>query len=73
MAIYISLCGALFYFQENLIFFPKKLDKNYQFNFDQKFEEINIRTKDNVVLNGLLFKADSSKGLIFYLHGNGGS
>lgn len=73
LAGYIILCGALFYFQESLIFFPQKLDKNYQFNFDQKFEELNIKTNDNVLLNGLLFKADSSKGLIFYLHGNTGS
>ena len=73
LAIYIILCGALFYFQENFIFFPQKLDKNYQFSFDQKFEEIYIRTNDNVVLNSLLFKADNSKGLIFYLHGNAGS
>jgi pimeloyl-ACP methyl ester carboxylesterase len=73
LVIYILVCGLLFLFQEKLIFFPQKLDKNYQFSFEQKFEEFNIKTEDNISLNGLLFKADSSKGLIFYLHGNSGS
>jgi predicted alpha/beta-fold hydrolase len=72
-ALYLLVCGLLFFFQEKLIFFPQKLEKGYKFSFDQKFEEINIKTKDNKLLNGILFKADSSKGLIFYLHGNAGS
>jgi len=63
----------LYFFQEKLIFFPEKLDQDFKFNFDQKFEEISLKSKDNVLLNGLLFKADSSKGVIFYLHGNAGS
>lgn len=71
--LYILVCGLLYFFQENLIFFPQKLDKTHQFRFDQKFEEKNITTKGGMVLNGLLFKSDSSKGLIFYLHGNAGS
>ena len=70
---YAVLCIILFVFQEKLIFLPQKLDKNFKFAFDQKFQEINIRAKDGKLLSGLLFTSDSSKGLIFYLHGNAGS
>ncbi len=70
---YVLLCGLLFIFQEKLIFFPQKLNKNFNFRFDREFEEINIKTHDGILLNGLLFKSDSSKGLIYYLHGNAGS
>ena len=72
LVIYIILCGLLYFFQEKLIFFPQKLDKEYLFDFEQKFEELDIVSHDGKKLNGLLFKADSAKGLIFYLHGNAG-
>jgi uncharacterized protein len=72
LGLYIILCGLLYFFQEKLIFFPQKLDKNYKFEFRQKFEEITINTTDNKRVNGLLFTTDRSKGLIFYLHGNAG-
>ncbi|KOY84809.1 hydrolase [bacterium 336/3] len=72
-SMYIPLCGLLYFFQEKLIFFPQKLDKSYPFKFEQEFEELNIKVQDGKILNGLLFKANTSKGLIFYLHGNAGS
>jgi alpha-beta hydrolase superfamily lysophospholipase len=71
--LYTILCLGLYLFQENLIFFPQKKDANYQFNFTQDFDELTFQTSDGKSLNGLLFKADNSKGLIFYLHGNAGS
>ena len=58
LAFYIIVCGLLYVFQENLIFFPQKLEKNHQFSFNQKFEEINVKTIDGISINGLLFKAD---------------
>ncbi len=71
--LYLVILSLFYSFQEKFIFMPQKLDKNYEFKFDQTFEEINFKTLDGVLLNGLLFKADTSRGMIFYLHGNAGS
>ncbi len=73
ISLYIMICSLLFFFQEKLIFFPEKLPFNYKFNFDQPFEELKIKTDDDKWLSGVLFKANNSKGLVFYLHGNAGS
>lgn len=73
IGIYIVGCGLLYFFQEKFIFLPKNLEQGYEFKFNQKFEELNIKMDDGKLLNGLLFKADRSKGLIFYLHGNAGN
>lgn len=73
VVIHIGLCGFFYLFQERFIFHPTKLDQNYEFHFDQEFEEINIKTENNKSLNGILFKSDSTKGVIFYLHGNAGA
>ena len=65
--------GLIYFFQEKLIFFPEKLDKDFRFSFDQDFEELHFKTGDSILLHGLLFRSQNSKGLIFYLHGNAGS
>jgi len=70
---YVLLCATLYAFQNKLIFFPQKLDNDYAFQFEHPFEEIIIETDDHIKLNGVLFKAETAKGLIFYLHGNAGS
>nr|WP_294859494.1 alpha/beta fold hydrolase [uncultured Fluviicola sp.] len=72
-SIYISGCILLYFYQENLLFHPEKLDKSFQFTFEQKFEERTITATDGKKLSCVLFKVPHSKGLIFYLHGNSGS
>lgn len=71
--LYILFCGGFYLFQEKLIFYPQALDKNYSFTFKQNFEELNIETQDELSLNSLLFKADTAKGVIIFLHGNAGA
>ncbi len=56
-----------------MLFYPEMLPDDYEFNFENDFSEFFIQVDNDVKLNGLLFKSDSSKGLVFYLHGNAGS
>lgn len=46
---------------------------DFQYSFQEPFEEINFTTNDGGTLNSLLFKADSSKGVICFWKGNGGT
>lgn len=71
--LYLVVCILVYFIQEHLLFFPKKLPADYAFNFQGPFEEQHIRMKDGTLLDGLLFKSDTSKGLVFYLHGNAGA
>jgi len=59
--------------QESVLFYPEKLPLDYKFTFSEKFIEYKIQVDKVTRISGLLFTCDSSKGLVFYLHGNGGS
>ncbi|AWG23496.1 alpha/beta hydrolase [Flavobacterium faecale] len=71
--LYALLLVYVYYNQTSMIFHTEKLPANYKFDYPQKFEEINTKSFDNVNLNGLLFRAENPKGLVFYLHGNAGT
>lgn len=70
---YVGLCTLLWFYQEKLIFHPHPIAADYKFSYPGRFEEITIPTFDGTKLHGLLFKADTTKGLVFYLHGNAGA
>lgn len=73
VAVYILVISYVYFNQVGMIFQSASLPKNYQFDYQQQYEELNIKSFDDVNLNGLLFKAEKSKGLVFYLHGNAGT
>ncbi|MEN8119882.1 MAG: alpha/beta hydrolase [Bacteroidota bacterium] len=69
----VTIILILYFGQEKLIFHPEKLPKNHKYSFNHNCEEHFIKVDDKTELNALLFKGDSSKGLVFYLHGNAGN
>ncbi len=71
--LYMALCGLLWFKQEKMIFHPHPLPADYKFAYTGNYSEIKVPTFDGKTLSGVLFKADTSKGLVFYLHGNAGA
>jgi len=69
--IYIVVSVLLYYLQDYLLFKPEKLDKDFQYFYDnQEVEEYNIGTRDGALINGLHFKVKKPKGVVLYLKGN---
>ena len=71
--LYVVLCAGLYFQQERLLFSPARLPADYRFRFPGPFEERWTTAADGTRLHGLLFRAPEAKGLVFYLHGNGGA
>lgn len=72
----IAIVGAfalnLYFSQEEMIFPAAKLSPDFKFSFDVPFQEMMIPV-DGAEINGLHFQQPDSRGLIFFLHGNGGN
>ncbi len=71
--LYTCIMTFLYFNQEQFYFHPKILASDYQYEFEMPFEEYDIKVDENNTLNTLLFKSESSKGVILYLHGNAGA
>jgi fermentation-respiration switch protein FrsA (DUF1100 family) len=64
---------ALYLLQDQFIFLPESLARDYSYEFDHDFEEHYLQMEDGAEINALYFKTPDSKGLIVYFHGNAGN
>ena len=61
----------LYFFQERFLFHPEKLPADFQFQYEnQEVDEYNLDLPDGTIINGLHFKVEKPKGLVYYLKGN---
>ncbi|SHG32178.1 alpha/beta hydrolase [Flagellimonas flava] len=71
LGVYMFISVMLYVLQDYFLFKPEKLPKDFQFYYNnQEIEEYNIDTRDGEVINGLRFKTENPKGVVFYLKGN---
>lgn len=73
VVLYVLIFIVTSVFQEKLLFVPKTLPVDYEYNFPAKFEEFFLTGKDGEAkLNALHFKVENPKGVVLYYHGNAG-
>jgi len=71
LAVYSAISILLYFLQEQLLFKPEKLPKDFQFLYEnQQTEEYNLTTRDGAIINGLHFITKNPKGVVLYLKGN---
>ena len=72
VVVYCVIGIAFYYLQEKLLFHPKQLAENSNWQFIQSFRESNIRVDSETKYNIVQFTvADSlKKGVVLYFHGN---
>lgn len=71
LGIYLVVSILLYFLQDYLMFKPEKLPKDFEFHYEnQEIEEYNIETRDGAIINGIRFKSENPKGVVFYLKGN---
>lgn len=73
---FLLIFGLLFFyfFQEKFIFLNgNKLERNFEFNFSNKFEEVFLKTDDNIEINAIHLKLPEPKGVVLFFHGNKGN
>jgi len=71
LIVYLVINILVYFLQDFLMFKPEKLAKDFQFYYEnQEIEEYNIETRDGAIINGLRFKTQNPKGVVFYLKGN---
>lgn len=73
LGIYLLSLIVLYFVQEKIFFRPTKLSKEYQFQFSNQFEEIDLFVEDDIQVNTVLFKSNETKGVILFFHGNAGA
>lgn len=71
MAIYSVISILLYIFQEQFLFKPGKLPKDFLFEYEnQTADEYNLETRGGAIINDLHFKTIKPKGVVLYLKGN---
>lgn len=75
--VFIILYGGIgliiYFFQDNFLFHPKKIAKDYVYTFSTPFKEINIQYDSNTLFNTIQFlpkDTQAVKGVVLYFHGN---
>jgi len=75
ICLFLAVCGYFYFIQKTIIFNPRVLDENDRYDYSFEYEERWFEPQPDVSIHAIhaFTEADSTKGLVMYLHGNRGA
>jgi len=73
LIVYLIVTLGLYIFQRKLLYYPNFNGHIKGEGLSHSFENINIKTKDNIILKGWFHLKDPKKKTILFFHGNAGT
>ena len=70
LVVYAFLCIIFYLIQERFLFQPEILPQDFKYKYEYPVEEVFFEPETGVRINGLHFKIDGAKGVVFYFKGN---
>ena len=71
LILYACISIGIYFFQDLLFFKPEKLPKDFAFQYENlNFDEYSLEVSPGIIINGLHFKCEHPRGVVFYLKGN---
>lgn len=67
------IVGYVRYLEKKYLFYPKKEITRYPSSYNIPFEDVYIKTRDGLLINGWFIPHDNAKYTLLFFHGNGGN
>lgn len=68
--VYILILLLAYLFQDKLMFFPHKFDRDFDYNLSVNASELFLKTGDNETINCIYATRAENKNVVLYFHGN---
>ena len=73
VCIYFMVLLLAYLLQDKLLFFPHKINHDFDYNLTANDTELFLKTPDNQIINCIYATLPQNKNVVLYFHGNGSS
>lgn len=73
LIVYLIVIACAYFFQNKLLFFPKKFNADFDFKLSANDKELFLKTPDGETINAIFATHPENKKVVLYFHGNGTS
>lgn len=73
LVFYLAFLITIYFMQDRMLYYPEREISQTPKDIGLEYEEVSLRTKDNVNISGWYITAKHEKGVLLFCHGNAGN